>query len=844
MRRSSHPVVLLFAFAACTAVIDATAARAADVFVRFRVTRPAGEPFRVAVGGFPHKEPWHFPERTAEVAAGAWSDWVDLRDWPWPPRFRRAGGVAEWPAMWLRAARSGSGEAVHGVTFEVQLADQRADAGVVHSFSETSESATVAFLVPHPLREHAKEFETGSQMTARHLAWAKEATGGKPVELKQFRFLTSLWGPYDPALARRSIETLRVLGFNAVGSADPAVLRAMNMPTYTASWLYMPDPATQAAEWRRYADGALKQALQTEDGKWGTERAVHWVISDEITTLDFRQVKPEDLDRWFREYLTAKGVTDADLGRPIGQARYPAAAMHEKTLPRDADLATRRLMYHAAKFGHWWSAAQVRRASDLIRGTLPGAKTETLPADHGFFGAWGPPHLGMGYRMLDLFELGAQETVDQLSSEDWLGLNHMYGPGYTWSGAQSFAYFNALCRGAIGERPIHLRALVTPSDDRYLRLKTYSALGQGTKSFFFWTFGPTYIGTENYWSDLRSEYDGIVKLGRAIQQAEDVLYPAKPVRDPVAVLYSVSHDLWHNDHPAPFVEKRLTWHALRHLGVQPDFVREEDVAAGALSKYKVLYVTDWCVSRSASAAIDAWVVDGGVVHLSAGAATRDEFNEPYLPPFAEAVWPADAAARMRVQAGHSFNERTDLPAVPPMTHVRAGGGGVELPVLGCRVPVVGGGEQFPVRFVDDETLASSDQAHGDGRVLGWGFMPMLAYGQLAGFKPTTLEERWPDAPRDVVRAALHAGAVTPVVRPDVPVVEASLLAGENGYVVVLANYTYEPIESLTVELSVPPHRVTSAISTEGKAVRLEHTPDGVRLRLPLEWTDLVILPAP
>ena len=116
----------------------------------------------------------------------------------------------------------------------------------------------------------------------------------------------------------------------------------------------------------------------------------------------------------------------------------------------------------------------------------------------------------------------------------------------------------------------------TPSDDRYLRLKAYSSLAQGARAFFFWCYGPTYISTENYWSDLRSEYEGISKLGRHLEKAEDILVQAKPVSDPVAILYSVSHDIWHSDRPGAFVEKRLLWHALRHLSVQPDFLREDD----------------------------------------------------------------------------------------------------------------------------------------------------------------------------------------------------------------------------------------------------------------------------
>ncbi len=79
-------------------------------------------------------------------------------------------------------------------------------------------------------------------------------------------------------------------------------------------------------------------------------------------------------------------------------------------------------------------------------------QTETLPSDHGFFNAWGPPNIGMSASMLDLFEVAGRQAVDQLSAEDWLGLNHMYGPSYTWTGAQSFEYLTAIMRSAIGQR--------------------------------------------------------------------------------------------------------------------------------------------------------------------------------------------------------------------------------------------------------------------------------------------------------------------------------------------------------------------------------------------------------
>jgi len=819
-------------------------ARAADIFIRFKVTAPNTEKFHVTAGGWRHSDPWYLPSTGADVTGGEWSQWLDLSQWPWHGKMKRSGGIAEWPAMKLSVARVGSTAPMNGSAFDVQLADKPDENSVVISFTERSASDTIGFLVPNPLREHKAEFESGSQMAARHLSWAKAATGSTPVSVKKFDIITSLWGHYDPALARQEVEALRTLGFNVIGNVDASILRPLNLRAYGHEWLYSTDPEASTKMWQPW-DEKIKKALSTDEGKWLYNSMAHFVLSDEVSTLDFRSPDMTKVNGWFRDYLRSKNVTDADLGKPIAQIEYPAAAMYEKTLPREADLPARRLMYHAAKFGQWWSAKQLRHSSDLVHGTLPLMKTETLPTDHGFFNAWGPPHMGMSYRLLDLFDLGAQRSVDQLSAEDWMGLNHMYGPNYTWTGAQTFEYFSAIVRSASLEapanQPVAIRNLITPSDDKYLRLKAYSGLAQGSKSFFFWTYGPTFIGTENYWSDLRSEYDGIAKLNRALAKSEDILASAQPVRDPVAILYSVSHDIWHNDDPAAFVEKRLLWHGLRHLHIQPDFLREETVIAGRLKNYKVLYITDWNISRAASAAIDEWVRAGGVLYLSAGAATRDEFNEPYVPPFAQTVWPDDAAQQMIIEK-HNYNERTDLPTIKPMAKVELNLGErfSSIPVIGCRLNLRPGVAEAIGKF-DDGATAGAVVRHGQGTVIGLGFMPMLAYGQGANFKPATLEEKWPAQPRELINIPLSVANVTSVAKANVPVVETSLLTGASGSALVLANYTYEPIKSLSIDvkLSGP---IKRAVSTEGVTVKMTKILGGVRLELPLDWTDIILLP--
>ena len=60
-------------------------------------------------------------------------------------------------------------------------------------------------------------------------------------------------------------------------------------------------------------------------------------------------------------------------------------------------------------------------------------------------------------------------------------------------------------------------------------------------------------------------------------------------------------------------------------------------------------------------------------------------------------------------------------------------------------------------------------------------------------------------PRELAELALDAAKVDARRRRDVPVVEASLLTGDKGSAVVLANFTYPADRALTVDVTLPRH---------------------------------------
>jgi hypothetical protein len=111
----------------------------------------------------------------------------------------------------------------------------------------------------------------------------------------------------------------------------------------------------------------------------------------------------------------------------------------------------------------------------------------------------------------------------------------------------------------------------------------------------------------------------------------------------------------------------------------------------------------------------------------------------------------------------------------------------------------------------DGAAAAVENRFGRGTATLVGTCPGIAYVKEAGFQPRELRERWPPELRGII--ARPAAGVPRLVGLSHPVVEAGVFDADAGTALVLANFTYEPIERLTVRLPVP-RRPTSIRSTE------------------------------
>jgi len=464
---------------------------------------------------------------------------------------------------------------------------------------------------------------------------------------------------------------------------------------------------------------------------------------------------------------------------------------------------------------------------------------------------------------VDYFELLDAPDQNAIWGEDWSNGSSTY----------QCASFNVdLMRAAARERGQTIgHHLISHAGRKAwdVKLKATSELARGVKMLNSFSYGPSWATHEggpywrsSVWQAKPETWTANASITREVGAVEDMLLTAMPAPAKVALLYSSSSDAWTIDtNLACGFDRMHTWLALTHAQMPVDIISERQAAKGTLDGYSVCYLSGPNLARDAAEKLKQWVMKGGTLWLTAGAASRDEFNRP-LAAFDDLL-PASRGEVKDLQK-QSSSGRT-LALLAPKDEVQWQGGVAEvLSVKQMLTPREGA--KVLATFQDRSPALVRGDA-GKGVVYCAGFLPGIAYIKSAldarnalqkkvtdgvalsasEAKDAALLERssnpweFPAAIRDFILTPVRGAAVGRPLECSVPLVDAVFMPHEKGVLVPLANYTNRPIASLglTIRVAKPVARAESA--THGRLEFSQATGGGVELSLPLENNDFVKL---
>jgi len=853
--------------------LPAQAADPGGTFVRYKMIEPVNSTYYVKLSGVLLSAPWYMragycpsdavTNAQARVKSGEFTPWINVRDLVPKGEERkflsrreknsRGDGFAEFPNVTADFIVESPGTARKVV---IELATAPDEQHIVRRFEQTIPYSNILVNVSPDLEKDAVYLETGDEMTERRLRWAKEVTGGKAHVPKQLMVITGL-GQQRADLDLKEAETVHLLGFNTLSClATPPSLPVLGSYDF-GDMVFggiggngILSPTMDAT--REQCAKEVQASLRFKNFFGKHLRVI--TLGDEMGSERFTrgtQTVPTALALTnFHAWLAKRNITPEFLG--VNSLDEVVPMDTPKGLPSGAgltDVPMKRLWYLSCRYRQEVTTDHLQWMTEeahKVYGTT-NVSIHVMPADHPFLGA-----TGLGYRnspnwpeslAADWFDLARRPALDSLGIEDWLGLQYMYGPACTWEGFQLLGYMAEIFQSGArsgGRDEMPCIGWITVSDETNVCLKSASLLAHGVKNFFFWTYGPTSLSTENYWSDVRSEYRGIASITRDLAMGEDLLVPGRRRPTRLAMFYSISSDIWQPYDMITMMERRLTYFSLMHNQYRVDMLTEEDVAAGRLRNYDALYVTDPCIATAAVAGIAEWVRAGGRLYGSAAAGSRDEYNEPASG--LSQVFGLEPGATFTSVPGN-YAGRTGLNAMPYLNYVKIGNAtnGPEFGALG----IVGAIK--PLRTAQVAGVFTNGQPavvenrFGKGTARYIATCPALSYMKDAKFAVRELKEKWPAVQRAIINQTAEEAKISRPVEISSPVVETGLYDSPKGLALVLANFTYEPIKKLDVSVKQA-KGVVSVESVEHGKIPFRLGRDGIlRFSLPLGLKDLVLL---
>ncbi len=543
--------------------------------------------------------------------------------------------------------------------------------------------------------------------------------------------------------------------------------------------------------------GPIYKALGYRPHSPGTVEAS---FGDEISI--HLKMPAEQQNRLFRQQMTAKGLDPIDLiaADAVEQAKALDEAAQWELVTVDPPLPDRpKHFFEAADFRYrlWYEELAARTAETIKRHPLQRVLT----------GANFSPHMNVWpdvRQWVGPFRAGA---MTMSWTEDWWWQIPEVTP-------QVYGFLLDAFRLAHSYHGAPIQFYVMPfrgnSPDNIRRMN-HMAVAHGTKVLNHFVTEGQMLVTWDYVSvvDSPRTYQAIHDVIRDIGSVERRLYPAMPRPAEVAIMLSRASDTWdtenlggaghlyYAEHNVNNEERKAIWTILRHAQYPVDLILDEDIIAGRLNAYKVLYIVGSEMLREASEPLKQWVAGGGVVYATGGGGLLDEYREPITPLYE--LYGLEGHELIR-HSRHIRPRQTlrDIEAHDTLV-VNGAAESIEslsLPAYMYRERLVPGDGSVLGEYASNGDVGMVVHDYGEGRAYYCGVLAGIAYWQPAIGK--MLPEDFPGEIRSFLSTPLRRAEVRRHMHTSQPLVEAQYMTGPHGDIVSLINWSNAPIEELVV----------------------------------------------
>ena len=349
-----------------------------------------------------------------------------------------------------------------------------------------------------------------------------------------------------------------------------------------------------------------------------------------------------------------------------------------------------------------------------------------------------------------------------------------------------------------------------------LKMRAISAIGAGARSLSFYEWGPRRFATENWYDTDRDRLRVIGEVNHAIGWAEDILVDGRPRPAKVAILFSHPGDLWDllDINGVATAERRALFHLLRGLHRQVDFINDDILpSAQELNGYRVIFMSQRCITAKAVELLRDWVKSGGTLVASLACGQLDELAKP--------------TRQMPQLFGLESMELVETNRL------------LKSPVIETRrycANVKPDGAAVVAQF-DDGAPAVITKKFGQGNLIYTAFLLGHAYQTSKVRMENDVLTGMQESVRDLIAPWL-AVAGAPECLTDNPLVGARLIESPHGRVVVLVNSTGKPAIP-AVRVTVQATGVKSVASLEQGKLAFQEVGNTITFQLPVGLTDIV-----